>query len=95
MESLLLGSHIYLVSFEVSFHLADLAFHLRLHRAGHLILVLPLPATILLETVLHITSQGRFRSFNSFFLKISKVVLGFRNFGYDLGEMFEGDYADT
>ena len=28
----------------------------------------------------------------------SKVVLGFRNFGYDfwgLGEMFEGEFADT
>ena len=57
MESLLLGSHIYLVSLEVSFHLADLAFHLRLHRVSHLIILLPLSATILLETGLHIISQ--------------------------------------
>ena len=34
----------------------------------------------------------------SFFLKMSKFVLGFRNFGYEfsaVGEMFEGDSADT
>ena len=57
MESLLLGSHTCLVSLEVSSYLVDLTIHLRLHSADHLILVLPFPATNLLETGLHIISQ--------------------------------------
>ena len=38
--------------------------------------------------------RGVFKIFKSFFLYISKVLLGFPNFGYDfrrVGEMFEGD----
>ena len=39
---------------------------------------------------------GFFSVFKVFFEKIPKVVLGFRNFGYDfegLGEMFEDDIS--